>query len=940
MKTRLRLAPPGLFGFLQRLLASWLAAGWLIGQENSGGSVTGVVIDTWNVAPLPGVTIAVRGTTLATTSDSEGRYTLGGVPPGMQVVTFSKSGYARAVVTEVLVAVGQASTVDANLRPEFYELEEYVVTAGEMNEQTVQLLEDRKNASSLTDAIGSDMFQNLAVGDAAEALSKVTGATVADGKYAVIRGLADRYTFTTLNGLELPSADPDRKAFQLDLMPSKFIEKVDVMKTFTPDMGGGFAGGAIDIASRSFPDDFLFEFRAGTAYNTQSSLRSDFPMSHRSSTDWLGMDDGLRALPEAAANSNPSGSRPLPDEVKESFKTSQFAPVAGDSPVDSSLSLLVGDSQPVGGMKLGYLGGLNYKNEYRFYDNGLVRSYERGGAAVEIDKQDSRGLIDYQWGGLANLSLELNEYHRLRFNFVYIQSATDEARRLQGQDGDVTSVEEGTYADQSILRWTERNLTYYQLLGDHEIPGLNAVRFDWGAAHSTTTLQDPDFRIFQFFADPQNNYFNPEISAAQPSYPTRYWRDLEEGNDNLRGDVTVPLPAYTEKENTLKTGAAYSASARDYSQRGFSIRRASSKHPFYSTGDPNVWMLPENLEYVSARNFPVNLTYQGEQEVLGTYLMADWNALDWLEFIGGARYESTAITIESYNVTKDAPSASGSIDQSDVLPSLTGVFRLRENVDVRLAWSQTVVRPTYREIADVAIYDVTQNRSYYGNPDLELSDSANLDLRTSWYPRDGEIVSGSLFAKRIDRPIEQASVTLDNTQITYENFDHADVYGFEGEVRLRLDRLTAPLEPLSVGLNGAYIYSEVPLTEEQMINRSKYGDSSTTRPLFNQPDYMANVDLTWDLERTGTTVTLSGSLVGQSLILVGLAKPDEFVQPGPELNLFIRQRLGKKWDVRFTAKNLLNPAYEVRQTWPQTGEVVLQSHTRGITFGLSAGCEL
>lgn len=924
---------------LQRLVASVLAAGWLVAQESGGGSVTGVVIDSWNTAPLPDVTVAVRGTTLATTTDTDGRYRLGGVPPGMQVVTFSKSGYARAVVTEVLVAQGQDSTVDANLRPEFYELEEYVVTAGEMNEQTVQILADRKNASSLTDAIGSDMFKNLAVGDAAEALSKVTGATVADGKYAVVRGLADRYTFTTLNGLELPSADPDRKAFQLDLMPSKFIEKIDVKKTFTPDMGGGFAGGSIDIVSRSFPEDFLFDFRVGAAYNTQSSLRSDFPVSDRSSTDWLGMDDGKRALPEAAATSDPTGSNPLPDEVEESFKSSQFAPVAGDSPIDSSMSLLAGDSQKVGGMKLGYLGGLNYKNEYRFYDNGLVRSYDGGGTAVLIDKQDSRGVIDYQWGALANLSLELNEYHQLKFNFMYIQSASDEARRLRGQDGDVTSVEEGTYADQSILRWTERNLTYYQLLGDHEIPGLNSTKFEWGAAHSTTTQQDPDYRIFQFYADPENDYYNPEISAAQPSYPTRYWRDLEEANDNLRGDVTVPLPAYTGKENSIKTGAAYSASARDYEQRGFSIRRTSSAHPFYFTGDPNVWMLPENLRYLNARNFPVNLTYQGEQKILGTYLMGDWNALDWLEFIGGARYEGTDITIDSYNVTKDSPSASGSISQDDVLPSLTGVVRLRENLDVRLAWSQTVVRPTYREIADVAIYDVTQNRSYFGNPDLELSDSENLDLRVSWYPRDGEIVSGSVFAKRITSPIEQASVKLDNTQITYENFDHADVFGFEGEIRVKPDRLTPQLAPFSIGLNGAYIWSEVPLTGQQMINRAKYGDSSTTRPLYNQPDYIFNLDLTWDLERTGTTVTLSGSMVGRSLVLVGLAKPDEFVQTGAELNFFIRQRLGKNWDVRFTAKNLLNPAYEVVQTWPEAGEVTLQSYTKGITFGLSAGCE-
>lgn len=939
MKTRFHPKSHGRATFLWLTLGLLFATGSLNSQESGGGTVTGVVIDTWNTAPLAGVTVAVRGTTLAGTTDAEGRFGLTGVPAGMQILTFSKSGYARAVVTEVLVADGQNSTVDANLRPEFYELEEYVVTAAEMSEQTVQILEDRKNASSLTDAIGSDMFKNLAVGDAAEALSKVTGATVADGKYAVVRGLADRYTFTTLNGLELPSADPDRKAFQLDLMPSKFIEKVDVKKTFTPDMGGGFAGGSIDIVSRSFPEDFLFDFRMGTAYNTQSSLRNDFPMLDRSSTDWLGMDDGLRELPAAAAASNPSGSRPLPPEVGESFKSSQFAPIAGDSPMDAGMSLLVGDSQKVLGMKLGYLGGLNYKNEYRYYDGGFVRSYDHGGTEVKIDKQDARGVIDYQWGALANLSLELNEYHDLKFNFMYIQSASDEARRLQGQDGDVTSVEEGTYADQSILRWTERNLTYFQLLGEHEIPGLNSVKFDWGAAHSTTTQNDPDYRIFQFFADPENDYYNPEISAAQPSYPTRYWRDLEEGNDNLRGDVTVPLPAYTERENSIKTGVAYSASARDYAQRGFSVRRASSKHPFYSTGDPNVWMLPENLQFVSVRNFPVNLTYQGEQQIGGTYLMGDWNVLEWLEFTGGARYETTDITIDSFNVTKNSPGASGTIEQDDLLPSLTAVVRLRENVDLRAAWSQTVVRPTYREIADVAIYDVTQNRSYFGNPDLELSDSENLDLRASWYPRAGEILSASVFAKRITQPIEQASVTLDNTQITYENFDHADVVGFEGEIRLKLDRLTPHLAPVSIGLNGAYIQSEVPLTGEQMINRGKYGDFSTSRPLYNQPDYIVNADLTWDIERTGTTVTLSGGMVGRSLILVGLARPDEFVQTGPDLNLFVRQRLGKNWDMRFMAKNLLDPAFEVMQTWPGTGEVVLQRHTKGITFGLSAGCE-
>jgi len=908
-------------------------------RAQDAGTVTGVVVNSWDGSPLVGVVVSVRGTTLAAQTGVNGQYELNNVPPGNQVLRLSKSGFASAVVTDVRVLLGQSTTVNGSLRPEYYEMEEYEVTAEEFAEQTEQILLEKQQSSSMLDAIGSDMFKNLAVGDAGEALSKVTGATVADGKYAVVRGLADRYTFTTMNGMELPSADPDRKAFQLDLMPSKFIEKLDVRKTFTPDMSGGFAGGSIDIVTKSFPEDFVFELRVGTAYNTQSSLRDDFAGSNHGGTDWLAMDDGTRAMPGPAANSNPTGNQILPNEVKESFTSSQFSPRPMNSPLDANFSLLFGDSAEVLGMRLGYLAGINYKNEYRYYDNGIVRSYDQGGNAVQIDKTDTRGVIDYQWGALANLGLEMNEYHRLNFNFMYIQSAEDEARRLQGQDGDVTSVADGTYTDQSILRWTERNLTYFQLGGEHEVPDLNDIKLNWGLTHSTTTQDDPDYRIFQFYADPQNDYYNPEISSAQPSYPTRYWRELEENNNNARVDLTIPVPSYNSKDNNLKTGLAYSDSERDYYQRGFSIRRQSSAHPFYYTGDPNIWMDSTNLDYVNARNFPVNLTYNGQQTIKAGYLMADWNTLEWLELIGGARYEATEISIDSFNITRNLPNPSGHISQDDVLPSLSGVVRLGDKVDIRAAWSQTVVRPTYREIADVPIYDVTQNRSYSGNPDLDISDSANYDLRVSWYPRPGEILSASVFAKHITSPIEQASVTLDNTQITYENFEYGDVYGFEGEVRLKLDRIHESLGDFSIGANGAYIQSEVPLTEVQIANRALYGDTATSRPLYNQPDYILNADLTWDHQDTGTTITLSGGMVGQSLALVGLAKPDEYILPAPELNFFVRQKLGKHWDVRFTAKNLLNPEYQVIQTWPQAGEVVLRSYTKGITFGLSVGCE-
>jgi TonB-dependent receptor len=483
---------------------------------------------------------------------------------------------------------------------------------------------------------------------------------------------------------------------------------------------------------------------------------------------------------------------------------------------------------------------------------------------------------------------------------------------------------------------------YYQLGGGHETPALNGLRLDWAGVLATTTQDEPDFRIFQFLADPQNSSYNPEVAGAQPTRPTRFWRDLTEENVNVRADLTLPLPSYNSGENALKGGVALSESEREYEQRGFQMVRAGSfglNHPFYDEGDPNSWVSPENLQYINYLNFPVNLTYSGQQTVEAGYLMADWAALNWLQLIGGVRYETTDLSISGFNQTRNQPLPSGQIEQGDLLPALSAKVQLRENIDVRAAWSQTIVRPTYREIAEVPIYDVTRSTTYIGNSDLVVSESENYDLRFSWYPRPGEIVSVSVFAKKIKQPIEQSSITIDDTQISYDNFDEADVLGFEGEVRMGLDRLWQPLKPFTVGFNAAYIESEVPLTEIQKINRQVFGDTSTKRPLYNQPEYILNGDLTWELEATRTTVTLSGGVVGESLVLVGLARPDKFLQPAPELNLFVRQKLGKNWDVRLTARNLLNPKYQVAQTWPSGDKVVLESYTKGITFGISVGCE-
>lgn len=926
--------------FIHRIciaVLSCLVATPVLAQD--GGNVTGVVVNSWDASPLPGVVISVRGTTLAAQTGVDGKYELKNVPPGDQVLRLSKSGYASAVVTDVRVLLGQTTTVNGNLRPEYYEMEEYEVTAEEFNDQTEQILFEKQQSSALLDAIGADQFSKLGAGDAADALGKVSGASIADGKFAVIRGLADRYTSTTMNGTDLPSADPDRKAAQLDLIPSKFIDRIDVYKTFSPDLPGGFAGGAINIVTRRYPDQFEFSMDMGASYNTQASMRDDFLITDHGSTDWLGFDDGTRALSSIAAGTSPAGTPPITDPAfKSSFGSSQFAPVKGDSSVDPSFAISIGDSDTLFGHRVGYLAGFNYKQDHDFYDDGVVRSYESTffGFNTKSDKKDSRGVIEYTWSAMASVGLELAENHDIGVNVMYVQSAEDMARRLVGYVEGFSSPNGETYVDQNELEWTERSLVFYQLHGEHTFTELNNIQLDWAGSLSTTTQDEPDHRFFQFVADPENSNYG-FISPSLPLYPTRIFRTIEEDNTSGHADLTIPLPSYNSKDNSVKTGVATSQSERTFEARSFEIFRATSGNTYFQTGDPNDFASPDNQQYITYRNQPANWNYSGDQSVQGAYLMGDWAALEWLRLTGGARAESTEINVKSENLTQLGVSYEGSIEQTDVLPAISATIYLRDNLLLRTAWSQTVIRPTYREISRAVIYDIAQNRSYSGNEDVGLSSSENIDVRLDWYPRPGSLFSVGAFYKNITDPIEL--VGQGNVFYVFTNYNPATVVGLEFEVRESLGNWWEPMKEFSVGFNAAYMESEVDLTDRDKLSRSFWGDTATTRRLYDQPDYTLNTDLTWDHQATRTALTVAFSVVGPRLIAAGVSEPDDILQPEPQLDVFLTQKIGKNWKVKLGAKNLLDPEYKVTQDWPNRGEQVIRSYTKGITFGLSVGCE-
>lgn len=909
------------------------------------GSVAGTVSDAWNGKGLSGVTITVRGFTFATQTDSLGSYKLAGVPPGNHVIQFTKGGYVKVLVENVRIAAGQTTRADVQLKPDFFLMETYEVMAEPFQEQRVQILETRQNATVLLEALGSEQLSRAGVSDAAEALTKVTGATLVDGKFAVIRGLSDRYTSATLNSAEIPSADPYRKSAQLDLFPSSMIDRIEVSKTFTPDQPGGFTGGAINIVTKSFPEKFFLTLSVGGSYNTQSSLNDRFLTSPGGKLDWTGMDDGTRALPEVLADANVVVPRPntgaannaLLNQFTRSFTLKQMGPTREEKPFNHNFSGATGGKTNLFGRDFGYFASFSYDHKYNFYEHGEVGRYapSQGGIETRLKAADTRSTDEVAWGTAVSLAHKLSDNNELSFSFLYTQTGENEARRITGFH--YRESETGDIFDSVVLHYTERNLQSFQFKGKHELAIPYEAKLDWTVSLATTTQEEPDLRYMSMFHTVSG--FTGFANELFPQTPTRYFRELQEDNLTARIDHTLPFLTWAGHEGALKLGLYRSYSDRKYRDRGFSYESINYV-PWNRDGDP-LNFLP-TLEASKAtsdfflRANPPN-RYDGDQEISAYYNMLELPVLQRLKLVGGARVEKTRINVASTGGSLATTAARASIQQTDLLPAAGLIYSPLTNLNIRLHYSRTIARPTYREIANVETFDFAGGDILVGNPALKLSSITNYDFRVEWFPKPGNILAAGAFYKELTAPIELAYVTLDQDKITYVNRDEATVFGFEVEGRAGLDLFHPSFKGFSLGANYAMIESETALTPTELaFKRAVNPAEPVSRSLYDQSPFILNLDFSYDNDRTGTALTLAYNLTGRRLAIVNPFGDDVYEHPGESLDLSLSQRISKHWKVKFSAKNLLDPVF--KRTYGENGKDIYSSYTKGRQFGVSLSC--
>lgn len=955
-------------------------------ERAATGSISGRVIALDSGQNVSGAVVSVRGTALSAKSDLNGSYALNDIPPGSHSLLVVHEIYQNSVINGIKVVAGDVAKADLPMEPiaslesgdDVVELSEFVISADVLAGSELALIGSRRRAAAVSDAIGEDTFSRLSLGSASDVVGKSVGSAIVDGKYAVIRGLGDRYTNTLLNNVSVPSADPDRRAVQLDQFPSDLLESVVVSKSFTPDQPGAFSGGSVNLRTKSFPASFFFSGSIKGEFHQGVTGREHLHLTGGGS-DWKARDDGTRAFPAdlpavlpsnlilALVNISARRGDFAPaeqlDAIAKAFNNDRFYPGRDEASPNFGSSFAFGDRLQFGGDSiLGYVFSFTYDAKTSAYTRGVTGRYSQGSTDitspqfVDVNRVFTTDVSEYNfasfyaanpqtplglpefgvsqsseqvdWSTYAQVAFRPALNHEASVRFLHNQSAEDRVRKGVGEA--VRSDSGGEFRENYDLLYTERAIRSLQLQGKSLFPGLAGSSIEWRAARSTSTQDQPDYKNWEF-------KWSFVLQGYDPSgiVNNRYFRDLEETTDEYGVDFTVPLIEGGPRPLKLKFGGLHAATERTNRERAFVIENASmnaTSIPVYPAPVGLIDRLSNGVVFGSyPREIAANLNYDGILDVAAGYLMADWQLTENWRAVAGARIERTEMATTP-RLASNSGARAASIDQSDVLPGVSLVRSLGSDQNLRFAYGRTIARPTFRELADVSNYEAFTDEFIAGNPDLQMSVIDNFDARWERFLTGGRVLAVSAFHKRLKNPIE---LTRDGNDIRPQNSPEGTIIGLEFEGRTNFGFLNERLSNLTIGANLTWIDSavEIPVQELALI-RQFDPEASDERQLFSQSPYIVNVDATWELPSIGSTFTTVYSISGERLDLVTSGVlPDVFEKSAPSLDFIVSQRLGRRWKLKLTARNLLDP--DRRKILESNGtQYVYESYRAGRRFSL------
>jgi len=864
------------------------------------GRISGTVSDKKTGETLIGVSVKLAGTTKGIGTDVEGKYSLGGLAEGKYSLEISYTGYTTKKITDIEVKANAATTLNVVLDEGGNNLNQVTITASYKQESVNALYAQQKNSSVISDGISSDQIKKSPDKNTSEALKRVSGATIQDNKFVIVRGLSDRYNTATLDNSTLPSTEPNRKAFSFDIVPSNLVDKITISKTATPDLPADFAGGAVQITTKDIPDENFLSFGIGTGYNTQSTFK-DFLGTGKSALNYLGFDNGEKQL----ATNFPTRKR-IVAGLTPTRNISSLISLPNDYSIKNTSALPSQNYQlSLGRVKrfennnrFGALFSLTYRNSQNIY-NDVKRDF------YVYNYNDNQYRFSTNLGALANFAYSFGK-NKISFKNVYNRNYDDNYTERTGINEGSTTI--NRFYAYDIM---QKSLFKSTLEGEHQIGSKNN-KLKWTASFSNVLNNQPNQTKINYAKaisaqnDPSVAYQANVTSLGKEN--TRLFTDLDE--NIYSGDVNYSTPIKLFKASTtLKVGAG-----GQYRERAFTARFIGAE--LQTNIDPTLF---DNIRKLPVDQiFSPSLIRQGVYKLseIGTdadnydansmttygYAMLDQKFGEKVRVVYGLRAENYLVQL---NTTKRLVDDT----QLDLLPSVNFTYSVNPKSNFRASYYRTLARPEFRELAPFSFYDYELLANQGGNPNLKRTSVDNADLRYEIYPGSGEILSFSVFYKHFTNAIESYRYDVISTpDISYFNTAKAQTYGIELEARKNLSFIGE-----GAGLKRTVAYVNLSLIKSKVENPSDQNYIDKTRPMVGQSPYVINAGLQHTTLNNKLNLNLLYNKIGRRIVQAsGINFPSTWEAPR---NVFDFQAgykvLKNRGEIKFNVGDILSERYTV-----------------------------
>ncbi len=917
------------------LLVFLIISAHLAGQT---GSISGTVKDKSNLETLIGTTVQIEGSTIGTTTDINGQFILKNLKPGTYNIKVSYVSYNPKVIQNVSVEKDKTTNIDIHLETNTVSLGDITVTAVRRTNTEISMITDIKASQFVSTGISGQQISKTLDKDASEVVKRVPGITIMDNRFLIVRGLSQRYNNVWLNNSVTPSAEADVKAFSFDIIPSSMIENIMIFKSPAAELPADFSGGFVKITTRNLPEKNGLFVSYGIGIS-ESTTFGKFYKPVPGSTDWLGFDNGSRALPsdmpahlnEYELATNPAVRAKITSLGRE--LNNNWSPVRASAYPDQKFLAGINRKFSFGKTTIGNITAVTYSlsnsseslqnTDYSIYDYSTDKPSYLNQFIDEHYSNSARVAV------MNNTTVSLGENTKLEFRNLFNQAGSSRYIIRTGREW----YNNGRYVRSEELRYLSRSIYTGQLAGEHTM-AKGRTKIDWIFGYASSNKKEPDTRRYRYLRDETNEDNYMLLFSDQPdlSSQSRMWINLKENTISAMLNFTRQLD-FNGFQPEIKAGLYFENKDRSFHARNFGYARASSESVFGQT------YLPVDQVFTDSN---INLTtgiklsevtalsdsYTAGNNQLAGYISAKIPLGQKINIYAGLRAEKNRQTLSSY---KQASTVRVNVDRDTInlFPSANVTYNLTEKSLIRAAYGMTINRPEFREIAPFYYVDFEQNAGIYGAPQIKQAYIHNFDLRYELYPGNGETFNIGIFYKKFNNPIEQIILGNNPTQYSFENVSSAVSTGIESELRKSLSFIPG-MDNFTAVLNASLIRSHVTFPE---------GSLSRNRPLEGQSPYIVNAGLYYQGENNGMMVSLLYNVIGKRIVAVGRPSPndwedipDVYELPRNVFDLTISKTIGKRFEIKGGIRDILNEKVEYMQSINTT--VDMESYSKGTEQGM------